>query len=219
MRILGPYLALITLLVIYSLPIFLAYQFSKRVEGIVESTIVNSLIRWCGGAPETLKTVLFGDFGLLSLGIYSFIWAFPVVILFALAIAITEESGLKDQITDALDPLMRKVGLTGQDLVPIINGFGCNVVAIQSSRSCNICTRKNCISVISFGSACSYQLGASLSVFGASGHIFLIIPYIFILILVSLIHGKIWNKKHWYQCLKKERLSCNGLPDKLYPID
>ncbi|MEJ9230741.1 50S ribosome-binding GTPase [Peribacillus butanolivorans] len=194
-RILGPYVALITLLVIYSLPIFLAYQFSKRVEGIVESTIVNSLIRWSGGAPETLKTVLFGDFGLLSLGIYSFIWAFPVVVLFGLAIAITEESGLKDQITDELDPLMRKVGLTGQDLVPIINGFGCNVVAIQSSRSCNICTRKNCISVISFGSACSYQLGASLSVFGASGHIFLIIPYIFILILISLIHGKIWNEK------------------------
>ncbi|MBO0997495.1 50S ribosome-binding GTPase [Bacillus sp. SD075] len=203
MKGLGPYVALLTLLVIYSLPIFLAYQFSKRVESIIESTILNSLVRWSRGAPETLQTVLFGDFGLLTLGIYSFIWAFPVVILFGLALAITEESGLKDHITDVLDPLMRKFGLTGQDLVPIINGFGCNVVAIQSSRSCNICTRKNCISVISFGSACSYQLGASLSVFGASGHIRLIFPYIFILIIISLIHGEIWNEKTIVPLFKK----------------
>lgn len=108
--------------------------------------------------------------------------------------AITEESGLKDRITDALDYSMHKFGLTGQDLVPIISGFGCNVVAIEATRSCNICSRKNCISVISFGSACSYQLGATLSIFGAAGHILLVIPYIILLAVISLIHVKIWNK-------------------------
>ncbi len=194
-RVIGPYLALFTVLSIYALPIFLAYQFSKRAEGFVGLNILRPMKSWFSTFPESLKTLLFGDFGLFSLGIYSFIWAFPVVLLFGLAVAITEESGLKDRITDSLDPLMRKVGLTGQDLVPIISGFGCNVVAIQASRSCNICTRKNCISVISFGSACSYQLGATLSVFGASGNIVLIIPYIFALIVISLIHVKVWNRR------------------------
>jgi ferrous iron transport protein B len=194
-QLIGPYLALFSLLGIYTLPIFLAYQFSIRAEGSVEFHILEPMMSWSSAFPEPLIILLFGDYGLLSLGAYSFIWAFPVVILFALAVGITEESGLKDRITDSLDPLMRKAGLTGQDLVPIISGFGCNVVAVQASRSCNICTRKNCISVISFGSACSYQLGATLSVFGASGNIVLIIPYMVALIVISLIHVKVWNRR------------------------
>jgi ferrous iron transport protein B len=68
------------------------------------------------------------------------------------------------------------------------------VVAMEATRSCNVCSRKNCISVISFGSACSYQMGATLSVFGASGNIGLVFPYIIALMAVSLIHVKIWNR-------------------------
>ena len=190
----GPFFAIIILLLIYGLPIFLAYQFSSRTEFFVEIHLMDSLTSWGLGLPNILNTLLFGDYGLISLGIYSFVWAFPVVILFSLTVAITEESGLKDQITDALDSSMHKFGLSGQDLVPIISGFGCNVVAIEVTRSYNICSRKNCISVISFGSACSYQLGATLSIFGAAGHILLVIPYIILLSVISLIHVKIWNK-------------------------
>ncbi|KGR75209.1 nucleoside recognition domain-containing protein [Ureibacillus sinduriensis] len=190
----GPFSAIITLILIYALPIFLAYQFSSRAESFVESHMMESLANWGLRLPNLIYTLLLGDYGLVTLGTYSFVWAFPVVLLFSLTVAITEESGLKDRITDALDPLMHKFGLTGQDLVPIINGFGCNVVAIEATRSCNICSRKNCISVISFGSACSYQMGATLSIFGASGHILLVIPYMMALTVISLIHVKIWSK-------------------------
>ena len=110
-RIIGPYLALFTLMIIYALPIFLAYQFSIKAEGFVESNILEPMMSWSSAFPEPLIILLFGDYGLVSLGAYSFIWAFPVVILFGLAVAITEESGLKDRVTDSLDLLMRKVGL------------------------------------------------------------------------------------------------------------
>lgn len=100
-------------------------------------------------------------------------------------------------------PLMRKVGLTGQDLVPIISGFGCNVVAIEATRSCNVCTRKSCISVISFGSACSYQLGATLSIFGASGNVEMVFPYLLTLIVISLVHVKVWNNRTILPMLRK----------------
>ncbi|RKJ39800.1 ferrous iron transporter B, partial [Butyricicoccus sp. 1XD8-22] len=185
------------------LPIFLAYQFSSRAEAFVEIYVMGWLTEWGLSLPHILNTLLLGDYGLISLGTYSFVWAFPVVVLFSLTVAITEESGLKDRITDALDATMHKFGLTGQDLVPIISGFGCNVVAIEATRSCNICSRKNCISVISFGSACSYQMGATLSIFGASGHILLVIPYIMLLAVISLVHVKIWNKNVKLPMLKQ----------------
>lgn len=191
----GPYFAMLALLSIYAFPVFLAYQFSKFAEPYVETYILNPLAIGSSSFPELLITLIFGDYGIVSLGAFSFVWAFPVVFLFAFAVAVTEESGLKDRITDSLDPIMRKFRLTGQDLVPIISGFGCNVVAVQATRNCSVCTRKNCVSVISFGSACSYQLGATLSVFGASGNIFLIVPYLFALIVISLIHVKVWNRR------------------------
>lgn len=199
----GPFFAIITLILIYALPIFLAYQFSSRAEAFVEIHVMGWLTDWGLSLPPILNTLLLGDYGLISLGTYSFVWAFPVVVLFSLTVAITEESGLKDRITDALDATMHKFGLTGQDLVPIISGFGCNVVAIEATRSCNICSRKNCISVISFGSACSYQMGATLSIFGASDHILLVIPYIMLLAVISLVHVKIWNKNVKLPMLKQ----------------
>ncbi|ANU09539.1 hypothetical protein A1A1_18462 [Planococcus antarcticus DSM 14505] len=190
----GPYFALTVLMSVYVLPIFLAYQFSSRAEAFVDLHVLAHLEKWSSALPEPFYTLTLGDYGLISLGIYSFVWAFPVVLLFSMTVAITEESGLKDLITDGLDSAMRRFGLTGQDLVPIISGFGCNVVAMEATRSCNVCSRKNCISVISFGSACSYQMGATLSVFGASGNIILVVPYTAALMMVSLIHVKIWNR-------------------------
>ncbi|MBT2571510.1 nucleoside recognition domain-containing protein [Planococcus sp. ISL-110] len=190
----GPCLALAVLMSVYALPIFIAYQVSGKAEAFVDQYVLADLESWGSGLPEYLYILALGDYGLISLGIYSFVWAFPVVLLFSMTVAITEESGLKDLITDGLDSAMRRFGLTGQDLVPIISGFGCNVVAMEATRSCNVCSRKNCISVISFGSACSYQMGATLSVFGASGNIGLIAPYIAALMAVSLIHVKIWNR-------------------------
>lgn len=87
-----------------------------------------------------------------------------------------------------------KIGLTGRDLIPVITGFGCNVIAVMQSRSCSSCTRSNCISMISFASACSYQIGASLSLFGSAGQPLLFLPYIFVLFIVGAIHTRVWEK-------------------------
>lgn len=106
--------------------------------------------------------------------------------------AAADDSGLKDRIVDSLDPLMRKIGMNGRDLVPLITGFGCNVVAVQQTRSCSMCTRRQCVSMISFGSACSYQIGASLSIFHAAGKEWLFIPYLLTLAAVGAVHNRFW---------------------------
>ncbi|WP_410315254.1 nucleoside recognition domain-containing protein, partial [Klebsiella pneumoniae] len=98
--------------------------------------------------PDFLKALFVGNYGLFSLGLYSFVWAFPVVVLIGLSLSLTDDSGLKERITATLDPWLRKVGLSGQDLIPVLSGFGCNVVAVFQSRSCSRCTRHACISMI-----------------------------------------------------------------------
>ncbi|MBW7462196.1 ferrous iron transporter B, partial [Paenibacillus sepulcri] len=109
-------------------------------------------------------------------------------------VAVAEESGLKGRITDALDGWLRVIGLSGRDLIPVLSGFGCNVVAVFQSRARSACSRKSCVSLIAFGSACSYQIGASLSVFGSGGHPWLFVPYLAMLFVIGALHTRIWNR-------------------------
>ncbi len=75
----------------------------------------------------------------------------------------------------------------------VLTGFGCNVVAVLQSRGCSSCSRRSCVSLIAFGSACSYQVGASLSLFGSGGHPGLFAPYLAVVFLVGLLHTKLWH--------------------------
>ncbi|WP_287521361.1 nucleoside recognition domain-containing protein [Okeania sp. SIO2C2] len=117
-----------------------------------------------------------------------FIWAMPTVILYALFLGAYKASGLIERITIALNPLLRPFGLSGRDLVRVIMGMGCNVPAVISTRACSSCSRGTCISAIAFGSACSYQLGATLGVFSAAKLPYLIIPYLLYLTATTLIY-------------------------------
>jgi len=62
-----------------------------------------------------------------------------IAILFAL-ITILEDTGYMARISFLTDKLMRKVGLNGKSVMPMISGFACAVPAIMSSR--NIENRK-----------------------------------------------------------------------------
>ncbi|WP_215145486.1 nucleoside recognition domain-containing protein [Exiguobacterium qingdaonense] len=188
----GIVMAALTILLLYGLPVVLAYQVASRLEPFVDRFVEIGSTFVTG---NFLSTMLFGDFGLLSLGLYSFVWAFPVVVLLGVTVGVTDDTGLKDKLADALDPIMRKIGLSGQDLIPFLGGFGCNVTALDQTKGCHACTQKNCASLISIGSACSYQMGATLSVFGAIGKPMLVFPYVFSLLVISLIHLKLFARK------------------------
>jgi ferrous iron transport protein B len=57
-----------------------------------------------------------------------------IMILFGL-ITILEDTGYMARISFLTDKLMRKVGLNGKSVMPMISGFACAVPAIMSSRS------------------------------------------------------------------------------------
>jgi len=191
----GRPLSLMMTLLLFAVPVLLAYLLSTWLQPIVDSSVIDPVKSLFEGSPLVLQSLIVGDYGIVTLGWYSFLWAFPVVVLLGVSVALAEESGIKDRITDSLDGWMRRIGLSGRDLIPVLSGFGCNVVAVFQSRACSACTRKSCVSLITFGSACSYQIGASLSVFGSAGHPWLFVPYITVLGFVGALHTRLWNRK------------------------
>ncbi|MEK4300356.1 nucleoside recognition domain-containing protein [Oceanobacillus sp. FSL W8-0428] len=190
----GPLVACLFILAMFALPVLGAYLFVSWLEPIADQYVLDPITSWVGQAPPFLADIFIGDYGLITLGSYSFLWAFPVVLLISIMTSLTEETGIQEHVTNALDPWLRKIGLTGRDLLPVITGFGCNVVAVFQTRGCSSCTRTSCVSLIAFGSACSYQIGATLSIFNAAHAPLLFIPYLFILFIVGAIHTRIWNQ-------------------------
>lgn len=58
----------------------------------------------------------------------------PYIILFYILLGILEDSGYLPRAAILLDGLMRRIGLNGRAIVPMIVGLGCNVPAILSTR-------------------------------------------------------------------------------------
>ena len=190
----GPMLSLLVLALLWIIPVIAAFRLADWLQPIIDDAFIGPVTDWLNARLSPVATALLtGGYGVLTLGWYSFLWAFPVVLFIGISTVLCEETGLQDRIMRSLDPLMRPFGLSGRDLMPILSGFGCNVVAVHQSRACSGCTRKSCVSMIAFGSACSYQIGATLSVLGAGGHGWLFAPYLALLFVVGLLHTRIWN--------------------------
>lgn len=192
-RLAGPVLSVLTLFALFAVPVWLAYLLADSLQGPMDRALIEPLVGMLEFLPAWAFQILCGSYGVLTLGWYSFLWAFPVVLLIGVSTAVAEETGIKDRITAALDPVLRHIGLSGRDLIPVLSGFGCNVVAVFQSRACSACTRKSCVSLISFGSACSYQIGATLSLFSVSGNPWLFAPYLAVLFFVGAIHTRLWH--------------------------
>jgi len=163
-----------------------AAELSPRV-----GTLLQPAVQWANDLPGPLAAVLGGDYGLLSMGPFLFVWAGPTILIFAVFMAVYKKSGLVTRITASLHPHLRRVGLTGRDLVRVVMGFGCNVPAVTSTRGCSDCTRRTTVSAIGFGSACSYQFPATLAVFAAVEMPWLVLPYVGILTVTTLVYARL----------------------------
>ncbi|MEM6453244.1 MAG: nucleoside recognition domain-containing protein, partial [Cyanobacteria bacterium P01_D01_bin.105] len=163
------------------LPAVLAVVVANTVAGVIEPLVQSGLaplITLLSQTPSLLREMLIGRYGLVTMGPLLFVWAVPTVMLYAVFLGAYQASGLVERITVALQPMLSPFGLSGRDLVRVIMGFGCNVPAVISTRACSSCSRQTCISAIAFGSACSYQFGATLGVFSAAKVPGLVVPYL-----------------------------------------
>lgn len=176
------------------LPAILAVWAANTIGSLIDPLVqgmIQPLVEALSGLPSLPKEILIGRYGIVTMGPLLFVWAVPTIILYALFLGVYKASGLVERITVALHPLLRPFGLSGRDLVRVMMGFGCNVPAVISTRACSSCSRRTCISVIAFGSACSYQFGATLGVFSAANLSYLVVPYLMYLTITTLIYTRL----------------------------
>ncbi|EMA55936.1 MULTISPECIES: nucleoside recognition domain-containing protein [Halococcus] len=186
----GPLVSILLLL----LPAAVAVHFANAAAAELSprvSTVLEPVVQWANSLPGPVAAVLGGEYGLLSMGPFLFVWAGPTILIFAVFMAVYKKSGIVTRITASLHPHLRRVGLTGRDLVRVIMGFGCNVPAVTSTRGCSDCTRRTTVSAIGFGSACSYQFPATLAVFAAVEMPWLVFPYLGVLTTTTLIYARL----------------------------
>lgn len=168
--------------------------------------LLDPLLNWFDAQHPWLNAMLAGDYGVVAMFPFLLLYALPTVLVFALFLSLLKTSGLVDRLTVALEGLLRPFGLSGRDLVRVVMGFGCNVPAVINTRACAGCSRSATVHAISFGSACSYQLPATLAVFAAAGLSGLAPVFMLLLGLTTLLYVRFTTPKEFRDRLNRLQL-------------
>ena len=67
-------------------------------------------------------------------GVGSVVSFLPVIVTLFLFLSLLEDSGYIARVAFVMDTLLRKIGLSGRSIVPLLIGFGCTVPAVMSTR-------------------------------------------------------------------------------------
>ncbi len=68
-------------------------------------------------------------------GVGAVISFLPIILCLFFFLSMLEDSGYMARIAFVMDKLLRKIGLSGRSIVPMLIGFGCSVPAIMASRT------------------------------------------------------------------------------------
>ena len=100
--------------------------------GIEKLTILtdSSLTKW-NINPVVHSLIIDGIFN----GIGSVLSFLPVIITLFFFLSLLEDTGYMARIAFIMDKLLRKLGLSGRSIVPLLIGFGCSVPGIMASRT------------------------------------------------------------------------------------
>ncbi len=90
----------------------------------------NALANW-NVSPAVQSLVVDGIFG----GVGSVLSFVPIIILLFFFLSLLEDSGYMARVAFVSDSFLRKLGLTGHSIVPMLIGFGCTVPAVMATRT------------------------------------------------------------------------------------
>ncbi|MBQ0026358.1 MAG: ferrous iron transport protein B [Lachnospiraceae bacterium] len=96
------------------------------LAGIVSSALI------AGGAADWLHSLVING---IFAGVGSVISFLPIIVTLFLFLSLLEDSGYMARIAFVMDKLLRKIGLSGRSIVPLLIGFGCTVPAVMASRT------------------------------------------------------------------------------------
>lgn len=68
-------------------------------------------------------------------GVGSVLSFLPIIVVMFFFLSLLEDSGYLARVAFFMDKLLRKIGLSGRSIVPLLIGFGCTVPAVMSTRT------------------------------------------------------------------------------------
>ena len=125
---------------IFAVVMFLVFQISQAWVGpFIADTLVAWLEIFQGWVGELLSdaapilSALLVD-GVIG-GVIAVIGFLPLVMVMYFLIAILEDCGYMSRVAVVLDPIFKKVGLSGKSVIPFVITIGCAVPGIMASRT------------------------------------------------------------------------------------
>ena len=95
------------------------------------SGAVERLLSAAGVSPVVHSLVIDGVFG----GVGSVLSFLPFIVTLFFFLSLLEDSGYMARVAFVMDKLLRKIGLSGRSIVPMLVGFGCTVPGVMATRT------------------------------------------------------------------------------------
>ena len=109
--------------------LFLQNLLAKGIDNL--ALVVDSLL--------TKLNVSYGVHSLIIDGIFSGVGSVlsfvPLIVVLFFFLSLLEDSGYMARVAFIMDKLLRKLGLSGRSIVPMLIGFGCTVPAVMATRT------------------------------------------------------------------------------------
>lgn len=120
----------------------LVFYLTFGVIGAFLSGILDMGIEALGGAIDQFMAAAHVNSVLHSLvmdgifnGVGSVLSFLPVIVTLFFFLSLLEDSGYMARVAFVMDKLLRKIGLSGRSIVPMLIGFGCTVPGVMASRT------------------------------------------------------------------------------------
>ncbi|MBD5144225.1 MAG: ferrous iron transporter B [Ruminococcus sp.] len=127
-------------ILIFAVVMFLVFQISQVWVGqwISEALVgvLEAFQEWVGELLEDASPVLSAILvdGVIG-GVVAVLGFLPLVMVMYFLISLLEDCGYMARVAVVLDPIFKKVGLSGKSVVPFVIGIGCGVPGIMASRT------------------------------------------------------------------------------------
>ena len=134
----GKYTAIPVFIAIMALVFWLTFNvIGAYFQGLLESGIdcltvaVDTFLTNAGVNRVLHSLVIDGIFK----GVGSVLSFVPIIVVLFFFLSLLEDSGYLARVAFVMDKLLRKIGLSGRSIVPMLIGFGCTVPGVMSSRT------------------------------------------------------------------------------------
>ena len=134
----GKYTAIPSFIIIMGLIFFLTFHVvGAWLQGLLETGIeyLSAVTEQALAAADVNKTLqsLIID-GIFS-GVGSVLSFLPIIVTLFFFLSILEDTGYMARVAFVMDKLLRRIGLSGRSIVPMLIGFGCTVPGVMASRT------------------------------------------------------------------------------------